>query len=149
MPSLYYEDVEDGRRFETARHQVSATDVEMFARASGDRSAIHFDGEFAARSRFERPIVHGILGVSLFSGLFARLGVFEETSVALLRIDEWEFIAPIHTGDTVYGVATLHQVRVRRDGVTGVVERRCELVNQDGVVVQRGTLHNLIRRRES
>ncbi len=44
-------------------------EVEMFAEISGDRNPIHFDHDYAAGTRYERPIVHGVLTVGLLSAV--------------------------------------------------------------------------------
>ena len=44
-------------------------EVEMFAEISGDRNPIHFDPDYAAGTRYERPIVHGVLTVGLLSAV--------------------------------------------------------------------------------
>ena len=50
---------------------ISADDVEAFARLSGDRNPLHFDAEFAARTRMGRLIVQGGLTTALFNALVA------------------------------------------------------------------------------
>ena len=38
--------------------------IQRFADLSGDHNPIHLDAEFAAQTRFGRPIAHGMLAVS-------------------------------------------------------------------------------------
>ncbi|MBO9639235.1 MaoC family dehydratase [Siphonobacter aquaeclarae] len=47
--------------------QFSQDDVVRFAEVSGDHNPLHLDAEFAATTPFKRPIIHGMLGVSVFS----------------------------------------------------------------------------------
>ena len=42
-------------------------DVEAFARVTGDTNPIHLDAGYAAQTVFRRPIIHGMLGASVFS----------------------------------------------------------------------------------
>lgn len=46
-------------------------DVLTFAEISGDKNPIHLDDEYAAKSIFKRRIIHGYLGTSIFSKVFA------------------------------------------------------------------------------
>jgi 3-hydroxybutyryl-CoA dehydratase len=59
-----------GRRAEL-RHTFRAADVVAYARLTGDMNPLHVDAEAAARGRFGRPVVHGMLSASLFSRLLA------------------------------------------------------------------------------
>lgn len=42
-------------------HTPSQAEFELFARISGDDNPIHVDAAFAARSRFGRPVAHGMM----------------------------------------------------------------------------------------
>ncbi|MBX2841096.1 MAG: MaoC family dehydratase [Flammeovirgaceae bacterium] len=42
-------------------------DVEAFARLSGDNNPVHLDPEFASKTIFKQPIIHGFLSASVFS----------------------------------------------------------------------------------
>jgi acyl dehydratase len=51
------------------RHNFSYTqdDVIAYANISGDKNPLHLDATFAATTQFGRPIIHGMLGVSVFT----------------------------------------------------------------------------------
>lgn len=45
----------------------SQADAQAFANVSGDHNPIHLDEEVAAKTVYKRPILHGMLGASVFS----------------------------------------------------------------------------------
>ena len=50
------------------REEFSITQdmVKEFAKLSGDYNAIHLDRDYAAKTRFRKPIVHGLFSVTSF-----------------------------------------------------------------------------------
>ena len=77
-------------------------DFDRFARLSGDANPIHVDPQFAADSRFGRPVAHGMLLLTVLRGLVARLapgGRVAEQQVM--------FPAPTFTGEAMSFTATL------------------------------------------
>ena len=142
--SMYYEDVEVGAEFESPGRTVTEADVVGFAALSGDWNVIHTDAVFAAATRFGRRIAHGAFGIALATGLAARLGLFSDTTVALLGVD-WKFRAPVFIGDTLRLRVRIASKRLTARGDAGVLEREMALVNQRGEVVQEGTMPILVR----
>lgn len=143
MP-LYFEDFAAGQVFTTQGRTVTEADLVSFAGWSWDTNPVHTDAVFAAGTRFGEPIAHGLLGVSVAMGLVSRLGVFEGSSIALLGIDQWRFLRPVLVGDTVHCRVEILEARPTSRGDAGVLVRRFQLVNQDGVTVQQGNIDLLV-----
>ena len=53
--------------------------VNAFANATGDQNPIHLDEEYARKTIFKKPIIHGFLGGSVFSKVFGTLNPGEGT----------------------------------------------------------------------
>jgi acyl dehydratase len=47
--------------------------VVAFAQVTGDNNPVHLDENYAAGTIFKKPIVHGMLGASLFSKVFGTM----------------------------------------------------------------------------
>lgn len=126
---------------------VTETDVVAFSWVSGDADPMHTDAEHAARSPLGQRVAHGMLGMSICTGLSARIGHFEGTAIASLSVEEWRFHKPIFIGDTVTLHTTVLEARLTSAGDRGVVTRRMELFNQRGETVQGGITRVMVRAR--
>lgn len=54
------------------QHRFRQEDFDLFAELSGDDNPIHIDSEFAARTRFGRPVAHGMLLYGIICGLLSQ-----------------------------------------------------------------------------
>ncbi|PBC52036.1 dehydratase [Rhodococcus sp. ACS1] len=144
-PAYYFEDFEVGDTFTTPSRTVGLAEVATFAGLSGDYNPIHTDAEFAAKSQFGERIAHGVLGMSVLTGLVTRLGVFEAGTIALLGIEEWRFKGPVFDGDTIHVEVLIEDTKITSDGKRGVLRRRYQLVNQRDEVVQEGVMPLLMK----
>jgi acyl dehydratase len=144
---LYFEDLAEGVAFETGRRTVTEADVVNFAGVSGDFNPLHVDAVHAATTPFGRQVAHGLLVLSMVSGLRQRTGVFDGSLVAFLEIRSWRFLRPVFPGDTIRARAEVVQRRETKDPARGVVVQRVEVFNQRDEVVQSGELVLLVRRR--
>jgi 3-hydroxybutyryl-CoA dehydratase len=95
-----FEDFETGKVARAGPRRIDAGDVEDFARLSGDRNPVHVDEAFASRTAFRGRIAHGMLVLSVASGLMWSSGVFEGTVVAVQETRA-SFVAPVRLGDEV------------------------------------------------
>lgn len=99
---LYFEEFEVGQNITTVGRTIAESDIFNFAGFSGDYNQIHTDAEFAKDTPFGQRVAHGLLGLSIASGLAMRTGVLEGTVIAFREIDNWKFIAPVFIGDTIH-----------------------------------------------
>ncbi len=140
----FYEDLEYGDVFAAGPRRIGEQDLQRFAELSGDHNRIHVDAEYAAQTRFGQRVVHGPFGIAITLGLLHDLGIVEESALALLDVD-WRFLAPTFVGDEISMEMTITSRRLSRGGETGIVGRHVRLRNQDGAVVQAGTMGLLVR----
>ncbi|MBI4588611.1 MAG: MaoC family dehydratase N-terminal domain-containing protein [Candidatus Rokubacteria bacterium] len=127
---------------------VTEADVVLFAGLSGDHNPLHTDAEFAKRSRFGRPVAHGLLGLVIASGLAYRLGFLEGTVEAFLSA-EWKFRHPFSIGDTVRIRAQVKQKTPVPGESAGLVAFGIDLLSQRDEVLQRGQWLMLIKLRDA
>jgi acyl dehydratase len=99
---MYFEDFEVGQQVRSPGRTISEADIVAFAGLSGDFNGIHTDSEYAQRTNFGQRVAHGLLGLSIASGLLVRTGVLEGTVIAFREIKEWKFSQPIFIGDTIH-----------------------------------------------
>lgn len=140
----YFEEFEVGDTLETASRTITETDVVQFAGLSGDYNQLHTDAEYAANTMFGERVAHGLLGLSIVSGLSSRLGFGEGTVEAFTSL-EWKFRGPIKLGDTIR--ARL-EVKRRKEMVRlggGFVVLDVVVLNQDDETVQKGSWTLLVR----
>jgi acyl dehydratase len=117
---------------ETWTRTFTAEDVERYALITGDRNPLHFDPDFAARTRPGRLIVHGGLTTGLFNALVAE--VLPGPGSVFLH-QEWDYPAPVYIGDTVTAEAEVIEARPDKP----ITTLRCVARRADGTEVLRGT----------
>ncbi len=148
--SLYFEDFQIGETFESPSRSVTETDIVNFASLSGDYNLIHTDIEFAKNSMFGERIAHGILGMSISSGLFTRTDLnrrMTKTLIALMGIESWKFLSPIKIGDTIHLQIEIVEKKETSKPNRGIVSFKRKVVNQNGVIVQEGITPMMIYRK--
>ena len=142
---LYFEEFEVGQSITSVGRTVTEADVVAFAALTGDWTTIHTDAVYAAQHPFGQRVAHGLLGLSIASALAARLGFLEGTVLAFREIDSWKFSLPIYLGDTIHLRATVSETKAMPRLGGGLVTFKVELLNQDNLVVQRGTWCLLVK----
>lgn len=142
----YFEDLSVGMTLVSPGRTVTEHDIAAFAGLSGDYNLLHTDARFAATTPFGGRIAHGLLGLSIASGLAARLNIIDGTAQAFTGLD-WRFRRPIVAGDTVFVQIEVAEAKPMPAANGGLVTFRLKMLNQDGDVVQRGTWDILMRGR--
>ncbi len=88
---MYFEEFQVGQRIISRGRTVTESDIVTFAGLSGDYTQIHTDTEFSKNTPYGQRIAHGLLGLSIASGLAMQTGVLEGTVLFFREIVEWKF----------------------------------------------------------
>lgn len=146
MAGLYFDDYDEGDVFTTVGRTVTEADVTNFAGVSGDFNQLHTDEMFASETGFENRIAHGLLVLSMVTGLKQRLGVFEGTVIAFMNLT-WNFKKPVFLGDTIQARISIDKKKTTSKPDRGVVVQKVEVSNQRGEIVQDGEHILMMKRR--
>ena len=110
---------------------VTAEAVRAYAEITGDYNPLHFDAEFASRTRFERLMAQGGITTGLLHALVA-MDLPGPGSVFMRQ--RWSFPRPVYIRDTIRAEATVISVNERRS----IAEMAFVVSNQDGATVLEG-----------
>lgn len=144
----YFEEIVVGEEIESAPRTITEADIMAFAELSGDMNPLHVDPDYARTTIFGERIAHGLLGLSVASGLAWQTGLMQGTAEAFIGMD-WKFRAPIRIGDTIRVRMVATQKREMPHLKGGFVTISAVLLNQRDEVVQKGSWTVLVRSRPS
>jgi 3-hydroxybutyryl-CoA dehydratase len=111
---------------------ITETDIENFARATGDFNPIHLDQAYAEKTIFKERIAHGLLSVGLLSSI---LGNILPGHGTIYLSQEVRFLAPVRIGDTI--TARVEVIELIPEKNRAKFKTTC--INQDGKEVVEGT----------
>jgi acyl dehydratase len=145
--SRYFEELVVGEEFRSPTRTIAEYDLYVFAGLTGDLTDFHISTEAAKNSVFGQRAAHGMLLISIANGLYNRIGITDETGMALAGV-EWRFLAPGFIGDTVHLVAAVKEKREVSKKDRGLVFWDARLVKQDGTTMCQGQMIRMVRRRD-
>ena len=141
---LYFEEFEIGQKVVSPGRTITESDIVFFAGLSGDYTQIHTNSQFAQNTPFRRRVAHGLLVMSIASGLAARTGVLEGTVLLFREINNWKFVKPVFIGDTVHVEMEVVEMKEMRRIGGGAVVIELRVVNQESEVVMKGNWNVLM-----
>lgn len=134
---MYFEDFVEGQVIKSGGRTLTDADLVMFAGITGNANPLHLDEEYARSLGHPGRLVHGLLTLSLLSGLIERTGIMDGTILAHLEVKETRFLKPVFVGDTLHAEARVVSKRPLSDGKRGIVTSETVGVNQRGEEVIR------------
>ena len=134
----YFEDFEVDQKIITVGRTVAENDIFTFAGLSGDFNQIHTDAEFSKETPFGQRVAHGLLGLSIASGLAMRTGILEGTVIAFREINNWKFINPVFIGDTIHVEMEVAETKALPRIGGGSVVITLDVKKQSGETVMKG-----------
>ena len=139
----YFEDFQIGDKLITRGRTVSEADIVNFAALSGDWYRLHTDQEYAKKGPFGERIAHGLLVLSIASGLNPP---YDTAVVAFYGMDNVRFTAPTKIGDTIHVESEVVDKQDKGE-LGGVVSWRQSVKNQKGEDVAVSIMKGLIAKR--
>ncbi len=94
----------------TIRRKFSLDEVTQFSTICGDLNPIHTDVEYCrTNSRFGKPIIHGILGASLFSNLLGN-----NIIGSIYMSQSLKFVRPIYVDEEIEARIIIKEANIER-----------------------------------
>ena len=135
---MIFEEFEIGLKISTPGRTVTEADIVNFAGLSGDFYQLHTDAEYGKTTPFGQRIAHGLLVMSIATGLTAQTGVLEGTALAFREINDWKFAFPVFIGDTIHVQLVVIETKPLHRIEGGAVKIKVAVKNQDDKVVMKG-----------
>jgi acyl dehydratase len=138
----YFEDFTIGDRFKSPGRTLTDAHFLFFAGLTGDDHPLHYDDEYAKKTRFGKRLTHGLLLTSLTAAGASTLSPLIEESIVAFVEQTTRFRAPAFIGDTLYPEHEV--VGLERKRSAGLLTLRVALKNQRGETVLEGEHKYLI-----
>lgn len=143
----WFEDYVEGSVYEFGHLTVTEAEILDYA-TQFDPQSIHVDREYAEAGPFQGLIASGWHTGGLCMKFFVAHYLTHVGSLASPGIDELRWPAPVRPGDVLRMRATITESRPSRSKPDrGLIFTRCELFNQDDVLVMSMVAMNMVARR--
>ena len=110
---------------------LTADHVKTFAELTGDYNPLHFDKEFAGRTRFKELVVQGGLTTGLLNALVAMDMPGPGT---VFMSQDYKYPAPVYIGDTITAEAEVLKIHRSKP----IVQLKIVITRQTGEKVLEG-----------
>jgi 3-hydroxybutyryl-CoA dehydratase len=128
------EAIREGEVFHGPSKTLTDAHFLMFSAVTGDVHPIHYDVEYAKRTRFGKPLAHGLLLASL-TALGASSG--RERCDGYVLVEQGSrFLHPAAVGDTITPELVIE--RIWREGARLMCRVKTRLINQNGTALLEG-----------
>lgn len=110
---------------------LTSEHVKMYAAITGDHNPLHFDENFAAKTKFKKLVVQG----GLTTGLLHALVAMDMPGPGTVFLSQnWKFTAPVFIGDTITAEAEILSIHPSKP----VSQLKVIVMRQAGEIVLEG-----------
>lgn len=134
-----------GEVISTPSRVVSDEDVSSLVSLGGYTHPMFNDPGYAKAASFGRIPLPGEAVLLLMGGLVEQTERFDETTIALVALEEVRFKAPAFAGDTLSVEMTVKDKRPSSAGRTGTVDLLWRCLNGEGETLVEATARMLFR----
>ena len=144
----FYEDFEVGDVYRSRfGRTVSEMDNLLFTHLTLNTNPLHFDANFAGKSKWGKPLVNSTFTLALVTGM--TVPDISENAMANLGWEEIKLTNPVFLGDTLYAETEVLDKRESKSyPEAGIVKVRTRGINQDGKVVLSSVRTFMVYRRD-
>src|SRR5665213_1637612 len=131
----FFEDFTVGDAFRSRfGRTISEADNVWFTCLTMNTNQVHFNKQFAERTRFGQILVNSTFTLALVTGL--TVPDTSENATANLEWTDIKLPRPVFVGDTLWAESEILELRASETNPSvGIVTMRCRGVNQDGKTV--------------
>lgn len=144
MITKWFDKFEIGEKHVSRARTITESDIVMFAMFSGDWYPLHTDKEYSKKSLFKERIAHGMLVLSVMTGL---VELNPGYVLALYGLDRVRFMQPTKIGDTIHVESEVIEIREKNDA-SGIVAFDVNVKNQNGDNVASVIMKMLVAREQ-
>jgi 3-hydroxybutyryl-CoA dehydratase len=146
---IFADDFRIGQTFSGERRRVGDPEFAGFAQITGDAHPIHYDDDYASKTRYGKRLAHGLLVTSMTAlGATSMSHCLEDAMIAFVEQGA-RFLKPVFVNDHLQSHFTVSSV-VRKPGSSSAVVRfDVRLVNDRDETVLEGFHVYLLRVRRA
>ena len=133
---LYFDDFTVGDRYAGSSRTIGDGHFLFFAGMTGDNHPLHYDDDYAKKTRFGGRVAHGLLLMGMTALGSSSLSPRLEKSMIAFAEQGCRFLRPVLIGDTVR--SEFRVASVERKGDRGIVRFAVTLTNQRDELVLEG-----------
>ena len=143
----YFEDFSIGDKYLIPSRTQTSGIFSMFQGASGDNDPIHYDLEYCKKRGHPEMLAHGL---QVFIQTAAGAGTFpsevRDSLIGLIEVSG-KMLKPVYREDTLY--PELIVSRLTSQNITGILEMKALVNNQDNILVFEGYHKYLIKKKNN
>ncbi len=139
----FFEDYRIGEEFNIGEFIITAQDIQRFAELTYDFNPLHLDKDYATKSGYKNVISHGLLGVSLCSGIAYKSGLFDKRVVGLIS-QTMRYKKPIYVDEQLKFTLKVTNKRDIPNSIGGIVIFDTKLMDKNGNILILGEWNVLI-----
>ena len=130
MASKYWEDFNIDEEVITPSITITEAHLVNWAGLTMDFYPLHMDEEYAKKTVFKGRIAHGPLTFALAIGLVYRTGIYGDSILAWLGVENMKIPAPVRIGDTIRVHAKVTEKLETKNPSKGVIKFLWDIKNQ-------------------
>lgn len=141
--AYYFEDYTVGEVFTIEEFSITEEDIRKFAELTYDFNPLHLDKNYAMKAGYRDIISHGLLGVSLCSGLAYKSGLFNRRVLGLIS-QTIKYKRPVYPNEKLKFSLKVVNKKDIPNSRGGLVVFDTKLMNESGEILILGEWNILI-----